>query len=536
MLTKNNYIPGYVTTMPSVVSISVEYWTRKWFWVLILIVISVPFWMTDFPPLMDLPGHMARYHVMRELPTSPDLQRYYGFQWGLVGNMGVDLIVYSLKDFLSVERATWAVSLLTVLLTALSIPLLSKTIHGSVQATSLLALPFVYSHFFHWGFLNYALSVALALLALSLWISIEVHRVLFRSLVFMIVGLFVWLCHSMGWAILALSIGVMELQKSINTFGWRPWPVIRQTGCYVWPMSLPLLLMVFWRKDVTLEKTSFYTDQFVAVKFGELAATLRAFNMPLDLLSILVIFLFLYWCIRERRSQFHAPLLWASIALLFAYAIMPSTIMTSAFADTRLVPVIYMLLLIALAVPAATRRFTLILSTVFLLLFVARMVTITQGWADAGRRVTQHLAALNFIGPGSAVLAVVVKKCSNHGWKINYEYPHLTDMSVVRRNAFVNSQWATSGAQLMTIYYNADSKYHTDPSQYAYVADCPPGRMPKVANTLADFPRDRFDYVWIVQREGNIIPATSDMQLLYSDQDTSLYRIIKSERDRHQNR
>ena len=64
---------------------------------LALVLLScVPLLWPDVPPLTDLPGHMGRYRVQLDLATSPDLQQYFGFDWQVIGNLGVDLLVEAL--------------------------------------------------------------------------------------------------------------------------------------------------------------------------------------------------------------------------------------------------------------------------------------------------------------------------------------------------------------------------------------------------------------------------------------------------------
>ena len=54
---------------------------------------------------MDLLGHMGRYRVELDLATSPELQRFYAFNWLPIGNLGVDLLVYPLAKLIGLEPA-----------------------------------------------------------------------------------------------------------------------------------------------------------------------------------------------------------------------------------------------------------------------------------------------------------------------------------------------------------------------------------------------------------------------------------------------
>jgi hypothetical protein len=504
-----------------------EFWTRPWFWALMLLLVSLPFWVSNIPPLMDLPGHMARYHIMRELPGSPELQRYYDFDWHIMGNLGVDLIVYGVKDILDVERATWAVTLLTALLTAIAIPVLSRTVHGSIQPTSVMALPFVYAHFFHWGFLNYALSVALALLALAAWIKTSEHHSLWRSLLFAVASCVIWLCHSMGWGLFAVSAGMFELHRAGKGHGLRSLKIITETALRVWPAAVPLVLMLIWRSSPVTAGTV-WEENAVSFKLRGIITVLRDQNMALDVGTVLVLVFALFWMLREKYATAAASLLWPAIGVGLTYVAMPAVVMTSAFADKRIAHVFFMLLILSIRWEKQTALHKQVMAGVCTLLFCIRMGITTFAWHDADTHTDKNLQALSSIPSGSPVLVYMYNFCGGRDWKINYEYNHLTDMAVVRRNSFVNSQWAVPGAQLLRIKYNQDNKYNSDPSQYVASDECPETYLPHIASELRTFPRNRFDYVWITNTGGRKLDLPADLELVQHDQNSMLLRIIKA--------
>jgi len=44
---------------------------------LLFIIVSIPLLMVRMPPLMDLPNHLARFHILRTIDLDPYLQQYY---------------------------------------------------------------------------------------------------------------------------------------------------------------------------------------------------------------------------------------------------------------------------------------------------------------------------------------------------------------------------------------------------------------------------------------------------------------------------
>ena len=76
---------------------------------------------------------------------------------------------------------------------------------GALPPTALFALPFAYSHPFMYGFVNYALSIALAFLAFGLWLRLaRLHRLRLRAILFVPISLIVFFTHTFGWGVLGL--------------------------------------------------------------------------------------------------------------------------------------------------------------------------------------------------------------------------------------------------------------------------------------------------------------------------------------------
>ena len=63
---------------------------------------------------------------------------------------------------------------------------------------------------FLFGFVNYCLAVALALLAFAAWIALAERRTALRLALLPPAVLAVWLAHAMGWAVLALLVAGFE--------------------------------------------------------------------------------------------------------------------------------------------------------------------------------------------------------------------------------------------------------------------------------------------------------------------------------------
>jgi hypothetical protein len=188
----------------------VAFWGRGWFWCLLALISVLPFIVAPLPMMPDYLSHMARYHVMNHGTESAYLPRYYQFQWALIGNLGIDLLMVPLGAIWPTETAARIAVASIPMLTIAGIYAVSRATWGRAEAPALLALSFVYSFTFLCGFVNFHFSVALALLGFAVWIRFSQQRALQRWLVFAPLASVVWVAHIAGWAVLLLLVGCWE--------------------------------------------------------------------------------------------------------------------------------------------------------------------------------------------------------------------------------------------------------------------------------------------------------------------------------------
>jgi hypothetical protein len=141
-----------------------------------------------------------------------------------------------------------------------------------------------------------------------------------------------------------------------------------------------------------------------------------------------------------------------------------------------------------------------------------------------GAELEQDLAALNHVPMGARI--VVLSHSTECGvWPLAGRN-HAASLAIVRRHAFVNTEWDIPGQHLMRPIYNAvygfnDSRT-VDLFNPAY--GCPGFRVRRFMRLV---PRDRFDYIWIWEAEAP--PETKKwLNLVYAGPSSRLYAIAKS--------
>lgn len=457
---------------------------------------AVPLVWPSLPPLTDALGHLARYHVELAIDTSPYLKQYFSFKWALVGNLGVDLLIIPMARIFGLQLAVKLVAMAIPVLTAAGLLLVAREVHGRVPPAFAFALPLAYGFPFQFGFLNHVLSMALALLAFALWLRLgRTGRLRLRAYLFVPIGALIWLTHVYGWAVLGLLCFAAELVRVRDT-GERRWRSVWSAALATLPLAPPVLLMLAWRSGDVKGVTGDWFHWFA--KYSWLIETLRDRWKAFDMASVaLLLLLLVVGIIPGVRIGYARTLGIATLLLLVAYVLLPRILLGSAYADMRLMPYAIAIGLIGLKpTAAASRRFSGAIAFLGLLFFAARIGTTTWNFIGYDRAYQTQLAAIDHIRRGSRVMVLVNLTCQK-AW-VSSRMDHLGSQAIVRKDAFVNGQWVMPGAQLLTITYTAAGRFAADPSQLLRPKRCRARNEPSLRDTVAHFPRDAFDYFWLI--------------------------------------
>lgn len=472
------------------------WWDDRRVWLAACLAMALPLLWPTVPPLVDLPGHMGRYRIELEIGKSRFLAANYGFTWQLIANLGVDLLIIPMAKLFGLELGVKLIVMAIPVLTAAGLIAIAREVHGRVPPTLLFALPLAYSYPFHFGFINFALSMALALLAFALWLRLtRVGRLRLRAALFVPIGLLLWLCHAFGWGLLGLlAFGAQCVREHGN--GRRPVAALWHAGLAMLPLLPPALLMLVWRTQGSVSGGTADFFNFAA-KQSWLTMVFSDRWQAFDIASLMVVMLMIFAGLRSPALR-NAPTLGiCALMLLAVFALMPRIVFGSAYADMRLVPFV---LAIALAgihfTPVASPRFSRALAWLALGFFIVRIGATTISYERYSARQERALAALDHVAPGSRLIGFVGAQCG--GVWTTQRLEHLPAMAIVRRRAFANDQWNMEGAQLLKVRKADAPGFVADPSQLVLDRHCPREYWRSLDAALQQFPRAAFDYVWLI--------------------------------------
>ena len=475
------------------------WWESRPFAAAMILLAFVPLIYPPVPPLVDLLGHMGRYRVELDLADSPDLQRFYGFEWQLIGNLGVDLLIVPLAKIFGLELAVKLIVMSIPPLTVAGFLWVAREVHNRLPPTALFALPFAFGHPFLFGFVNYSLAMAFAFLAFGLWLRLgRQGRTGLRAMLFVPISFVIFITHTFGWGTLGLlAFSAEAVRQHDRGIGW--WRSALRATMHAAVMAGPLLLVLLWRSGVNQGMTQDWFN--FPAKLMWLTMALRDRWQLLDIMSVAVALTMLIFARRRPELTLSRNLAFSAIILFVMFLILPRIVFGSAYADMRLVPFLIATTLLGIRFTDATDfKLARNLALIGLAFYVGRIAMTTTSLAIAANNQSSRLAALDHVPRGARLVHFVAEDCATL-WALPRN-THLGAMAIVRREAFSNDQWAVEGANLLSVRHAAAGRFRADPSQIVRPAACANRDAWPVTQALATFPRDAFDYVWTIDFVG----------------------------------
>ncbi len=481
---------------------------------------ALPLLWPALPPLVDVPNHLSRYRILLDYGTSPLFRTWFEIRHVLVGNLGMELLMPLLAPWLGLEPAAKLAILAMPVGCALGSVLIAREVHGRIVATTPLAAALVYNYPLNYGFLNYSLSMALALPAFWLWLRLgRAGRIGLRGLLFAPIGCLVWLAHASGWGLLGLMVFAWEMATARRA--GANWPAAAWRGLFgCLPLALPALPMLLWSvhtPGVAVPPPDPFGRK-VAVFFMMLSNAWR----PADIAAAFALLVVALLPIVRADLRYDRRLLAVGLTLMAAFLLMPPNVIGSAHADMRVVPYAMMMMLLGLA-PSAATRFTRRLAAFGWLFFTAQIGYNLANDLRVSRAQARQLEALDHLPRSTSVFALADVPCGGEvaGDRMN----HLHRMAIVRRGAVTNSSWGYPATQLVLPRAAMVAGYVDDGSALMEPADCLDRPSHTVPTALAVLPRDRFRFLWVVDMPPERWPVRPWLHRTWSNGRGALFRI-----------
>jgi hypothetical protein len=358
------------------------------------VVLLAPLLIVDVPPLLDYPNHLARVFVLASLPRDPTLARFYTAHWSIIPNLSLDLAGPPLLHILPVHVVGRLLIAAAVLLPTVGTVAYNAALGGRWWALAVGLV--VYNSCLLGGFLNFQISIGVALLLAAAWLRWREHRPAWTIALAISGAPVLFACHLMGLLFFALLIGGAELfqvSRDRNS-------VLRRAAVLVMVFAAPAVLYALSPLQQLGGDAEFLP---LGAKLLQLAGTFANYNWPLDVTTAAVAFVLPATCLLLRRGRAPGPSAVATALLLIVFLVAPFAWKDTFALDTRFA---IMLGFMAFAGFVPTRwpsGFRRVAVAGLVLLFAARMTLLMTAWAARVTDLTDVRAVLAPVQPGQAV-------------------------------------------------------------------------------------------------------------------------------------
>ena len=177
------------------------------------IVLAVPFFVTDVPPVLDYPNHLARYFVLAH-PDDPALSQIYAPRWRILPNLAMDIAGTWLLQLIDVHVAGRVLLAISLFAPVAGVIAYSRAVFGRFSYWPLASGTIAYNAVLFLGFMNFLLSLGLALGAAASFVVLQRRgRPMLAASVGAAAACVVFFAHIFGVMLFALLVASREGER-----------------------------------------------------------------------------------------------------------------------------------------------------------------------------------------------------------------------------------------------------------------------------------------------------------------------------------
>jgi len=396
-------------------------------WGIGLTLTLLPLMRAEYPPGADMLNHVARVHILHNLPNDGDLQRYYQADWGVIPNLAFDIFSIPLLNLLPAHQVGKLFLVLTVLMMFAGVSALRYQLLGKVGLLPLCVGLIAYSSPLALGFANYTFGLGLVVLMIAGWRAAENLSPSLRLLIGSGFAVLLFFTHLIAFGLYGFVLFISRLAER-----WRGNRLDLKTD---FPLAGQFFIpAILWFQ---VKPTAMGTDTV----FGSLYTRLEAVVSPVlyfndfDVVAALCLLVLLAWLLLTRRLRISPVFLLVIIALSMISLLMPVRLFGVWLTHIR-IPLLAALLLIAsLEVHISERVLRNLVAVALISIGLIRLDKIDGSISGCDAKRQQFVEALAPLEPGSRLLPVV-EKDSVTGDCLFSNYWHLPALAVIEKSAF----------------------------------------------------------------------------------------------------
>jgi len=347
---------------------------------LLFVAAVMPVLWPNLPPAMvDYNNHLARMFVLARDGTA-QAHPYYQVTWSLIPNLAMDLIVPGIGRHVGVEMANRLFYLLSQILIVTGAMALERAVKGRLQIAGFVALIFLYSMPFAFGFENFEFGLGCALwgFACAMWLQDRSWLVRLAAHTAFIALLFV--AHMFALGIYGFAVGLHEL--------WRAWSrhaSLRETFARFSALAIPSMLLAALMIAAHSSVGGSGNVWAFSYKATWILHILSGYSMIVSEIGVLALIWLIVALARRSALRFEQSAVWLLTGFSALYVAIPFRLFDTAFVDMRIIVVLGLIMpaFVSVSFPDLTwRRIALALAAAITIINVAELTSVWLSYRD----------------------------------------------------------------------------------------------------------------------------------------------------------
>jgi hypothetical protein len=375
------------------------------FWATLAVLCLVllgPLLITDVPPVLDYPNHLARLVLLAAGPDDPVLGPIFTPQWRIIPNLAIDLIGVNLVKLLPVHVAGRCLLAGGLLLNLAGVVALHRVLFNQISFWPLACGLMAYNSTFLLGFLNWQIGSGLAMLFAALWMGWRERYPVATIATAAIASVLLFFCHLMGLVFFLVLVGSAEVYQMRR---WRD-VLLRSIGL------LPVLVGPGFLTYFTALRDEPIATHWVSpqIKLVQAAGPFINYVFSLDMFSATLVYGGIALGITRRWLVLAPRAIPAAVVLPIAYLVLPFDLMSTSFLDTR-VAIMFGFLLFAAVDPVWEDPWVARAVAIgCVVLLAVRMTILVQVWTEHRKDLSDLRAVIASVPPRSTVYLTDVRQ------------------------------------------------------------------------------------------------------------------------------
>ncbi len=386
------------------------------------LVALLPVLFVKYPPLYDLPNHIARYHILGRIDQSVTLRNIYSPEWGILPNLGCDLIAKVLSPYLSVVEISKCLIVLMISIGYWSIAvgrereIYSTALKASLAAAVLLNYPLFC------GFLNFSLGCSLLLLCARLYGAIRHFPAIARLLIAAGLSMVLFFCHLVPT--LTFGIFVFAAELTFNDREVKLWSILKAL-LYAGAQSLvPISVLVFLSPTGSASGGMFWSS--VPSKMAMLIGFIRGPMQTIDLALTFIIGAMICWLVARKQVFATKRAAVAPLAILLIFLAAPFHILSVDNFDARL-PSLFAFTAVFGLNFELNSKFSRFVGLACSAVVIGRAAIYTSSWTKASHRLEDVRTLMRKLPKEAPVFAIETESAglnNRKNWAPPYKFSH----------------------------------------------------------------------------------------------------------------